>query len=163
MAEAAGRQALEAARVEAQRIVTEARADIERLRNAERKQGDARASQLAVEIAARLLARAPSGELVAGFAEGLSEALKALPESARAEIGAVAPARLMVSHALSEAGRARVAEQISHALGRPVALTFEVDPSLIAGLEIETAHAKVSNNLREDLRRIREELEREPG
>ena len=161
-AEAAGRLALETARVEALRIVTEARTEVERLKSAERKEAERRASQLAVEIAARLLARAPSGALVAGFVDGLCEALGALPENARAEIGAGAPARLLVSHALSEAEQSRVSEQISHALGRPATLAFEVDPSLIAGLEIATAHAKVSNNFREDLRRIQEELEREP-
>jgi F-type H+-transporting ATPase subunit b len=44
------------------------------------------------------------------------------------------------------------------ALGRPLDFTLAVDPSLIAGLELETPHAVVRNSFRADLSRIVEEL-----
>jgi F-type H+-transporting ATPase subunit b len=160
-AESTARAALETARAEAAALVQDARADSERLRSSERLERERQAAGLAVDIAAKLLERLPPGLLIESFAAGLAQELRALPESARREIGA--GARLLVSHPLRDVERARVTAAVEGALGRPVELTFAVDPGLIAGLEIETPHAKVDNNFREDLRRIREEFAREPG
>ncbi len=43
-------------------------------------------------------------------------------------------------------------------LGRPVALTVEVDPTLIAGLELTSRHAVVRNSLRANLAQIQSTL-----
>ena len=51
-------------------------------------------------------------------------------------------------------------DAFAKALGRPLDFAVATDPDLIAGLELETSHAVVRNNLRSDLSRIVEELPR---
>jgi F-type H+-transporting ATPase subunit b len=49
-------------------------------------------------------------------------------------------------------------DAFAKALGRPLDFSVDVDPDLIAGLELETPHAVVRNSFRADLLRIVEEL-----
>jgi F-type H+-transporting ATPase subunit b len=48
--------------------------------------------------------------------------------------------------------------RLGEVIGHPPELTFEVDPGLVAGLELVGSHAVVRNHFRADLERIREEL-----
>lgn len=146
---------LAAARAEADQLRAAATAEIARSRADAARAAADRASRLAVDIAARLLARLPEEARIAGFIDGLAEALARLPEASRAEIAAGgAPLRLRAARALGDAEAERCRARLAEVLGRPVAIRVEPDPSLIAGLEIDTPHAVVRNSFRADLDRI---------
>jgi F-type H+-transporting ATPase subunit b len=163
-------QALEAAAAEAQAqkemLLAAARMDAAHLRDAAKKEiareakqergaRMARAGQLAVDIAKRLLDRLPQAARVTDFVDGLAQAAAALPK-ARAELDGAA--RLKTPRALSAQEEEQCRRALETAFGRPLALTIEIDPAIIAGLELETPHAAIHNSLRADLARISAEL-----
>ncbi|MGE0224821.1 MAG: F0F1 ATP synthase subunit delta [Acetobacteraceae bacterium] len=136
-----------------------AEADIARVRREMAASVSDRASRLAVDITARLLTRLPETSRIAGFIDGLAAALAVLPATTQAGIGADgAPVRLKAARALSDAEAEACRMALGRVLGRRVTLAVEVDPALIAGLEIETPHAVVRNSFRADLDRIAAEL-----
>jgi len=152
---------LASARAEADRLRAAAEAEMEQERQSETGIVARRASQLAVDIAAKVLARLPGEARITGFIDGLAEALAALPRASRADFGADGmPVRLRAARALTEAERQACREALSRALGRKIDLAVTVDAGLIAGLEIETPHAVVRNSFRADLDRIAAELMR---
>lgn len=157
----AGEAMRAAARDEAARLVREAEAEIAHRRASEEARAGERAGRLAVAIAARLMTRLPPEAQILGFVPGLAEALAALPAATRAEFGAAgAPLRPIVPRPLDPAERERLAAALGGVLGRIVRIEESVDPDVLAGLEIETAHAAVRNSLRADLARIEAELTR---
>ncbi|CAB3788990.1 ATP synthase subunit b [Paraburkholderia caffeinitolerans] len=150
---------LEAARVEAAQLRSDAQAELERARTAQARAIEDDAARLAVGIAGRLLDRLPPQARVQGFIDGAAEALAALPPDTRAEFAAHGePLALTAARALSAAEAAACAAAFGAALGRPVTLQVREDPALIAGLELTSAHAAVRNHLRHDLDAIRESL-----
>lgn len=160
-AEAEKASILAEARSEADRLRTAAKAEIERAKESEAIAVADRASRLAVDIASKVLARLPEEVRVSGFLDGLAKGLAALPEASRADMGANGePVRLKAAHALTDAEKRSCRKTLTQALGRPVEITVETDPDLIAGLEIETLHAVVRNSFRSDLDRIAAELTR---
>jgi F-type H+-transporting ATPase subunit b len=160
-AEAEKAAMLGAARKEVDLLRAAAQAEIERARQSEAVAVADRASRLAVDIAAKLLARLPEEARVAGFIDGLAAALAALPEATRTGVGANGAAlHVKAARPLTEAETGACRSALEHALGHPVAIQVETDPALIAGLEIETPHAVVRNSFRADLDRIAAELTR---
>ncbi|MDW6024401.1 F0F1 ATP synthase subunit delta [Mesorhizobium sp. BAC0120] len=152
---------LAAARADADRLRAAAEAEIASARQGEATAAADRASRLAVDIAAKLLDRLPDAARVTGFIEGLSKGLAALPEASRASIGADGVAvRVLSARALTDAESQACRSMLAQALGRHVEMTVEVDPALIAGLEIDTPHAAIRNSFRADLDRITTELTR---
>ncbi|MCA0920142.1 F0F1 ATP synthase subunit delta [Pseudooceanicola nanhaiensis] len=166
-------QMLAEARSEADRsrdqLLSEARAEVEKLRTA--AQADrlhrqqeashamhAEAAELAVDIARRLLDRLPATARVAGFIDGLAEAVARLPERTRAGIGAEGPVPLRAAAEMSGDEADHLRERLARVTGHPVALAVTTDPTLIAGLELDAPHAVVRNHFRADLDRIRQEL-----
>ena len=150
---------LAAARDEADKLRIAVKADIERAREAESAARGDRATQLAVDIAAKLLNRLPAEARIEGFVDGLANALAALPESARAGVGGNGvKLHIKAARPLTEAETDSCRSRLAEALGRPVELDVETDPGLIAGLEIDTPHALVRNSFRADLDRIAAEL-----
>jgi hypothetical protein len=104
----------------------------------------------------------PEGLQAAGFIDGVGAGLASLSGADRAEIGADgAPVHLRTAHVLTPAEEQACRATLSKALGRPVNISIDVVPDLIAGLEIETAHVAVRNSLRADLDRIATELLRD--
>jgi F-type H+-transporting ATPase subunit b len=161
VAEAAKEKAalLAAARMEAEALRDAAKADIARLRQSEEASEADRASRLAVDIAGRLFGRLPDEARVTGFIDGLADGVAALPDSARADIGADgARVHLKAARALTTAETEACRAKLMATLGRPIELSVEVDPDLVAGLEINAPHAVVRNNFRADLDRIAAEL-----
>lgn len=151
-----------AARAEADKIVEEARRDIERMRKSEEEENAKRAATLAVDIAARLFDRLPDEARISGFIGGIGSAISVLTETVRGEIGGDgAPVNVRAARALSGAETQACREALSKALGREVEITVAVDPELIAGIEIETPHTLVRNSFRADLDRIADELMQE--
>jgi F-type H+-transporting ATPase subunit b len=151
---------LDAARKEADSLRAEARADMARELEGARDAQMARASALATDIARRLVERLPVAARVAGFIDGLAEAARALPPEAKTGFDHNGGARLTAPRALTAEEAAHCRAALAEAFGRPVDFAVEVDPAILAGLELENAHAAVRNSLREDLARIAVAMER---
>jgi len=158
-ASARGQALIDAARKEAEQLRQAARVAIAQAREAEAEAADDRASRLAVDIAAKLIDRMPESARVAGFIEGLVEAVAALPLETRVELAAEgAPIPVTAPRALAEIEIGELEAGLRRALGRVVRVQGRIDAGLIAGLEIETAHARVRNSLRADLEAIQNKL-----
>lgn len=146
--EAAREALLAAAKVEIEALHDIARAA--RVRAAATLKDTARheAQDLAVTIAARLLAQHGSE----GFLAGLVRILGELPGPERR---ALAGARLEVVSATraDSATQSRIAKALGAVLEAPV-LTFRTDPALIAGIELHGSHVTLRNSWRADLDRI---------
>jgi F-type H+-transporting ATPase subunit b len=150
---------LAAAQADADRLRAAATAEAETARVEQDKLVAVRATQLAVDIAAKLLAKLPENVRVSGFIDGLADAIAHLSEPLRAQLGADGVAfTLAAPLALSPQELEQCRTVISGCLNRAVSLAVEVDPQLIAGLELRTAHAVVRNNFGADLAQIRAAL-----
>jgi len=165
---------LEAATAEATQLKasleSSARADAEQMRTAAQAGIDAtrrdavladadRASQFALDVAARLLDRLPPEARVAGFIDGLASELAKLPETTRAQLtGDDSPARLIAPRTLTDDELAACHTALSHALGHELRIQVTVDSTVIAGLELEASHAIVRNSFRDDLAHLKTEL-----
>lgn len=152
------RRLLDEASASADKARAETRADLDRMRRDARAEIADEAGALATDIAARLIARLPDTARIDGFIDTLAEAVRALPDSARAGIGADGPVTLRAARALTRDERAHLDDALAAALGRPVALDVTADPALLAGLELDTPHAVVRNHLAADLGRIKSEF-----
>ena len=149
------------ARAEADRLGAAAEAGIARTRKAEAAAAADHAGQLATDIAAKLLQRLPAEAQVAGFIAGLAEGMAKLPEEVRIGFAADGAAvRLRAPRALTRQEAADCRAAIGKALGQPVEIVAEVDPSIIAGLEAEGQFGSVHNSFRADLKRLTEALTR---
>lgn len=145
-AEAAGIKAAAAAQIEAERVEAESA-------------WSKRASGLAVEIAQRLAGRLDGPTVHGAFLNWLIAEIGRLPEATRKAMGGEG----VVLHAVSGAALDAVEQErcraaIREALGGQSRIDFQVDPALIAGLELEGDHVVVSNSWRADLASILAEL-----
>ena len=154
---------LAAARTEVDHLRAAAEAEIARDRQAGAAAASDRAARLAVDIAGKLLDRLPASERVDGFIDGLAQAIASLPPASRDALGAGEAARLKAPRSLDETEMKSCRNAFAKALGRPLDFSVDVDPGLIAGLELETPHAVVRNSFRADLSRIVQELTRHDG
>ncbi|QBL85250.1 F0F1 ATP synthase subunit B [Burkholderia pseudomallei] len=157
------KDALAQAAAERERLIAAARADAQALRDAARAQADAdavqrakaldaRATRLAIDIAAKLLARLPDSARVAGFVDGVAASLARLPADVRASLADEdAQVRLVAPRALTAQEAAACRAAFAASVGRPLEPDVRVDPALIAGLELESKYANVRNSLRQDL------------
>lgn len=160
------KDALAQAAAERERLIAAARADAQALRDAARAQADAdavqrakaldaRATRLAIDIAAKLLARLPDSARVAGFVDGVAASLARLPADVRASLADEdAQVRLVAPRALTAQEAAACRAAFAASVGRPLEPDVRVDPALIAGLELESKYANVRNSLRQDLATI---------
>jgi F-type H+-transporting ATPase subunit b len=148
-----------AARADADHARAAAQADIESVRQAAATADADRASRLAIGIAAKLVERLPQQARVTGFIDGLVAELAKLPDSSRAEMGRDgATVRLIAPRALEDDELAACRSALARVLDRDVPLLVSVDPTLIAGLELEAPHAIVRNSFRADLAYLQTEL-----
>ncbi len=114
-----------------------------------------RASQLAVEIAGRLLARLDGAAVRAAFLDWLLVEIRRLPDPARQAAAAEGVGLEAVSStALDPADQARYRTLIGDAFGAHPQIAFTADPALIAGLELHGPDFTVSNSWRADLTKI---------
>ena len=116
------------------------------------------ASQLALDIAARLAARLQGPAVDAAFLDWLLTSLRALPSKASEEAGRAALQAVSASP-INAAGQDRIRAQIAEALGAHPAIAFSTDPTLIAGLELHGPHFSVANSWRADLDQVRAGLQ----
>jgi F-type H+-transporting ATPase subunit b len=147
------------AEADADRIRAEAKAAAEaRARSAEKAWAD-RAADLAVTIAAKLLAPQDDRAIRARFLEGLIAELQALPDAERR--AATAPeAQLTATTAsrLDGEEEACARRRIGDAIGGSPTIAFETDPAILSGLELAGPGFVVKNSWRADLDRIRDGL-----
>lgn len=157
-------QLLQAARAEADEHRRLAEAQWQTQQAQMRQTLEAQAAQLALEIAARLLQRLPESARVIGFIDGLAEATARLPEAVRQGLAEQSDALVLhAARALDEAELAACLDALSGVLARQPTLEVRVDPSLIAGLELQGRTAQVHNSLRADLARVQQELQHGAG
>lgn len=136
---------------------------IERERASTERAVLARASELSVEIAGRLLKRLPPGTTSPMFLEGLASELGKLPAELRKNLEAADPnhpLEVVAAAPLGDEQVGKLRKALHAALGSEPALRFSCDPDLIAGLEIRGRNVIVRNNWQADLAHIRKELER---
>ncbi|WP_137957912.1 F0F1 ATP synthase subunit B, partial [Burkholderia sp. 4M9327F10] len=143
---------LAAAHADADRLRATAAAEAETARLEQEKRVADRATYLAVDIAVKLLDRLPDSTRVSGFVDGLVDGIAQLPAQVRAELGANGGVlSLSAPRALSLQEQESCRAALATSLGRSIALQIEVDPSLIAGLELTAVHAAVRNSFKADL------------
>jgi F-type H+-transporting ATPase subunit b len=161
-AEAERTELLAQARQEAARTqqATETTLDQERAR--QRRALEAEARQLAVTIAARLLARVPPQAATAALLEMLDTWLATLPTADLTSLtGPREPLEVATAAALDASAQAACTAMLRRRLGDGLRARFITDPSLIAGIELRGPHARLRNTWRADLDRIAEELEKD--
>ena len=116
------------------------------------------AASLAVDIAARLVARLDTQALRSAFLDGALKEVAALPEMARRNPGALT---VVTAAPLSTDEHRTYSRRLQEAFGDTAPVNYMVDPDLIAGLELRGDLLRISNNWRNDLARIREGLTNE--
>jgi len=140
----------------------EAEAAIARDRSAAQQAIMTRASELAVEIARRLLGRLPPAAALSAFLVGLGGELRALPADARASFTSAVTGThaiaVVTATPLSTAEMQQVGDALN-AAGLELPLVFRSDPAVIAGIELHSPNMIVRNSWRADLDRIRKELD----
>jgi F-type H+-transporting ATPase subunit b len=148
-----------AAHEDAERLRAAAQADIASARQSAATADADRASRLAIDIAAKLIARLPSETRITGFIDGLARELGKLPETTRAELGRDGETvDLVAPRALKDDELAACRAALARLLGRDLPIQVRVDPTILAGLELESPHAIVRNSFRADLAYLQTEL-----
>jgi F-type H+-transporting ATPase subunit b len=158
-AEAERTELLQQARQEAARTQQAAETTLDQERARARRALEAEARQLAVTIAARLLARLPPQAATAALLDMLDAWLATLPAATLASLAGTGETLEVATAApLDEAAQVSCAAMLRRRLGDGPRLRFMGDPALIAGVELRGPHARLSNTWRADLDRIAEEL-----
>jgi F-type H+-transporting ATPase subunit b len=166
-------EARQAAQAEKQNLLAQAAQEIAKLRgdaaaaiSRDRAAAEqaiiARASELAVDIARRLLGRFPPDVALSAFLDGLARELQAMAATERQSLAAAGHAiEVVTAAALSDADKEHVRAALEKALGARPELVFRADAAIIAGIELRFRNTIVRNNWRADLDRIVEELSRD--
>ncbi|MEM5365805.1 F0F1 ATP synthase subunit B [Paraburkholderia azotifigens] len=149
---------LAAAHEEADRLRAEAVAEIELDRAALAHEASARAVELAVDVARKLLERVPDSMRVEPFIEGLVNGVNGLSPTARQALLADASLQLTVPRALTAHEQHTCEAALSAALGHAVAWRAQIDGTLVAGLELAGRHGIVRNSWRDQLEQVRNGL-----
>lgn len=153
------RKAIEAeAHRQADKIVADGKAALQQKERESEKRTLARARELAIAIAERALSAQAQGP--AGYLAKLAEALKALPAPEREALLDGANLRLVSAKELSGPDKSAALEALK-AYGCTPA--FEVDPHLIAGLELHSENGKVRNSTAHDIEQIAEAMRHAPA
>lgn len=150
---------LKDAQTKADSLIAAARTAIDRNRNTARKENAARAAELSVEIAARLLERFNSSAVQATFLARLVEAIADMSASDRAALIASADGTEIVTATDTEdAESAEIERAVKEVLGGTHTVRLVTDHSLIAGLELRSGHFVLHNSWRADLETILKEV-----
>jgi F-type H+-transporting ATPase subunit b len=148
------------ARTKADTLLAAARTAIERDRNSARKENAARAAELSVEIAARLLVQFNTPAVQAAFLEQLVEAIAGMSDSDRtALIASAGDIEIITATDPEGAERTEIEQAVKDALGGAPSPRLVTEPNLIAGLELRSAHFVLHNSWRADLQNILKEVE----
>lgn len=110
-----------------------------------------KAGMLAGRMAETLLRRLPAQQTTDAMFQALIERLRTLPEDERRKLADHAPLRLITAAPLDDPMRTRYRQALAAVLPFALEPDFTVDPSLIAGFEVEGAHVRIRNSWRGDL------------
>ncbi len=120
------------------------------------------ASDLAVDIAHRVLNGVPQQQLLSAFVEQICRELRALSPEALQGFAAtgspVHPIEVITAAPLSVAEITQVRTALNQAFGVEVPLAFRSDPAIIGGIELKSETAIIRNSWNANLGRIRQEL-----
>jgi F-type H+-transporting ATPase subunit b len=122
----------------------------------------ARASDLSVAIARRLLGRLPPEVTFDAFVRELCGEIQRLPEDKR-QILATERLVVVTPEPLDEDQRDRLQAALDAALGAALQITFSSDATLIAGIDLRGRAVVITNSWKNDLAKINEELKRDGG
>lgn len=137
-----------------------ATAAIEHDRDAMLQSLDAKAADLAVTIAERLLRRLSSHTVSLALCDALASSLGALPEPERRRlIDAEEPLDVVTASALDATEEAACRGRLLSVIGPTAELRFSVDPALLGGIELRGRHTLIRNSWRADLDAIEQELQ----
>lgn len=161
-AEAEKARLMDEARAEAERAQAASRVTLEHERAETERRLTERASELAVDIAKRLVSTLPPDAATAALIASLRDAIADLPEERR-DVFAAAAAReqgvtVISASPLSEAEKSQCEDTLADALGVKASVGFETDPRLIAGVEVRGGDVILRRTWRNDLDHILEEL-----
>lgn len=145
---------MDMAHADAGKLRDAARADLAREAQTTRETQMKRAAMLAADIARRLLTRLPPQALVAGFIEGLAATAAEAPAQTKSDFDVDGPVALKAPRRLTPDEEADCRRALAAAFGRPLDMSLDVDPEIIAGFELENTHTAIRNSLRGDLARI---------
>jgi F-type H+-transporting ATPase subunit b len=148
---------------EMMKLRAEADAAISRDRIAMEKTLIDHARALSIDIAHRLLGRVGPAASVDVFLAELCEQVRALSPQERnafAQTPEEEGVEIVTAGPLSPDVTEQIRRAIADALGGKPTLVFRSDPAVIAGIELHSRHAVIRNSWRNDLERIREELNR---
>jgi F-type H+-transporting ATPase subunit b len=149
---------------DAAKLRSEAEAAIARDRAAAEKHIVDYASRLSIDIARRLLARAPENFAFEAFLKTLCDEIGKLPVEPRAAFAtatAERPIVVLTESRLSEQETNRVRDALRQAFDAELPFIFRSDPDVVAGIELHGHNVILCNSWRADLERIRQELKRE--
>lgn len=147
---------IDAARAEAAKIVDQARTEATQIASDAQVETLHRARDLAQTIAEKALSDLPDPPTAPGFAQRLAAELAGMTEDKRKVLLSGKGLRLVAASTLTDADRAAVMAAL-----KPIGLdtaAVDVDPTLIAGLELRSATGAVYNSVAHDLQRISEAL-----
>jgi F-type H+-transporting ATPase subunit b len=148
-----------AAHAEADQLRAAGQAQIAQARQEAATADADRASLLALDIAAKLLTRLPQDIRVTGFIQGVAEALGQLSDVTRMQLVASGESlRLSSVRALSATELSACRSAFSKVLGKDFPIDINIDPTLVAGLELEMSHGIVRNSFRDDLAHLKTAL-----
>ncbi|MBS0126024.1 ATPase [Thetidibacter halocola] len=145
---------LEQARAEAAQIIAEGRTALASEAAASARAQTRAACDLALAIVTRALSAQPDG--LDGYAARLAQAITAMDPVERAALLAAPNLRIVLPHEPSDAERGTVSAALAP-LGIDAPLV--ADPSLVAGIELQSDSGAVLNSLRHDIQTIAEALD----
>ena len=154
------------ARLQAREELAAAREAAHRQLEAEREAALAalqrQAAAVAERLARRLLAETGGADADARLAERVCERLEELPEHELEGLldASTSPQPVTVASAspLPESFQARLRERLNARLERPLAVNFQRDEDLLAGVELRFAHGALGATWRDALTAAREEM-----
>jgi F-type H+-transporting ATPase subunit b len=151
--------ALADAQGRAETLQAAARTALDRDTRAARRKNVVQASELSVDIAARLLGGLNTPMVQARFLDLLLESIARMSASDRAAlVTAAGDIEIATATVPADADRAKIKVAVIAALGGAPSLKFVTNPDLIAGLELRSAHFVLHNSWRADLETIVQEL-----
>jgi F-type H+-transporting ATPase subunit b len=169
-------EAHNAAKIEKQKLLAQTSEEIAKLRSEavatiarERVAAEEaiinRASELAVVIAQRLLARFADQNVFHTFVDEICREVRALSPEARESLASAAaaghPIEIVTAALLSEKEMQHIRAALKGAFGTELPFIFQVDPAIIAGIELRSQDTIIRNCWGADLDRIRHELSRD--
>ena len=149
------------AQAEADKLRSDCAAEIKARRHTEELLAEDRAGRLAVDIVTKLLDSLARDVRVSAFIDGIAAGLAQLPTATRASVGADGSSIHLTTARSPTADEVEACRNsLEKVLGRSITLNVSVDPTLIAGIELEAPQAIVRNSFRADLARLKTELVR---